>query len=397
MSRRKRKTSAPVQTRNMSRTGSVALYVSDGSLCIPGYTSLDKNPEVMTCCRRIAELIASATIYLMNNTADGDVRIVNELSRAVDINPMPNMTRSTWMEAIVMNLLLYGKGNSIVVPHTWEGYLQSLEPISASRVSFLPENGYRDYKVLIDGVARNPESLLHFVYNPDPLYLWKGQGVTVALRDIADNLKQASHTEKAFMSSEYKPSIIVKVDALTDEFASPEGRQKLLDSYVKPAHSGEPWLIPAEQFSVEQVKPLTLSDLAIADTVTLNKKAVAAILGVPAFMLGVGEYKRDEYNAFIQSKIMTLAKGIAQELTKKLILSPSWYWQFNVWSLIDYDLQSVSNVLLAGSDRGFVCGDEWRDRMHMSPAGLKEYKVLENYIPYDLSGAQKKLVPGGDA
>lgn len=381
----------------MSRTGSVALYVSDGSLCIPGYTSLDKNPEVMTCCRRIAELIASATIYLMNNTADGDVRIVNELSRAVDINPMPNMTRSTWMEAIVMNLLLYGKGNSIVVPHTWEGYLQSLEPISASRVSFLPENGYRDYKVLIDGVARNPESLLHFVYNPDPLYLWKGQGVTVALRDIADNLKQASHTEKAFMSSEYKPSIIVKVDALTDEFASPEGRQKLLDSYVKPAHSGEPWLIPAEQFSVEQVKPLTLSDLAIADTVTLNKKAVAAILGVPAFMLGVGEYKRDEYNAFIQSKIMTLAKGIAQELTKKLILSPSWYWQFNVWSLIDYDLQSVSNVLLAGSDRGFVCGDEWRDRMHMSPAGLKEYKVLENYIPYDLSGAQKKLVPGGDA
>ena len=397
MSIRKRKTSAPVQTRNMSRTGSVALYVSDGSLCIPGYTSLDKNPEVMTCCRRIAELIASATIYLMNNTADGDVRIVNELSRAVDINPMPNMTRSTWMEAIVMNLLLYGKGNSIVVPHTWEGYLQSLEPISASRVSFLPENGYRDYKVLIDGVARNPESLLHFVYNPDPLYLWKGQGVTVALRDIADNLKQASHTEKAFMSSEYKPSIIVKVDALTDEFASPEGRQKLLDSYVKPAHSGEPWLIPAEQFSVEQVKPLTLSDLAIADTVTLNKKAVAAILGVPAFMLGVGEYKRDEYNAFIQSKIMTLAKGIAQELTKKLILSPSWYWQFNVWSLIDYDLQSVSNVLLAGSDRGFVCGDEWRDRMHMSPAGLKEYKVLENYIPYDLSGAQKKLVPGGDA
>jgi hypothetical protein len=28
----------------------------------------------------------------------------------------------------------------------------------------------------------------------------------------------------------------------------------------------------------------------------------------------------------------------------------------------------------------------------MAPAGLKEYKVLENYIPADMSGQQKKLV-----
>ena len=361
------------------------------TLCTQGYTSLDKNPEVMTACRKIASLIGATTIYLMNNTEDGDKRIVNELSRAIDINPMPNMTRSTWMEAIVMNLLLYGRGNSIVVPHTWNGLLQSLEPISASRVSFLPV-GYRDYKVLIDGVAKKPESLLHFVYNPDPQYLWKGQGVNVSLKDIADNLKQAAHTEKAFMRSEYKPSIIVKVDALTDEFSSPEGRQKLIDSYMKPARNGEPWLIPAEQFSVEQVKPLTLADLAINDTVQLDKKAVAAILGVPAFVVGVGEYDREEWNAFIQGTVMTIAKSIAMEMTKKLIINPNWYLQFNIWSLIDYDLQTVSSVLLAGSDRGYVCGDEWRTRLHLSPAGLKEYKILENYIPYEDSGKQKKLI-----
>jgi hypothetical protein len=59
---------------------------------------------------------------------------------------------------------------------------------------------------------------------------------------------------------------------------------------------------------------------------------------------------------------------------------------------MDYDLRTVSDVLLSGSDRGFVCGDEWRDRMHMPPAGLTEYKVLENYIPYDMSGQQVKLV-----
>lgn len=392
MSRSKRR-KRPIEQKR-ENTSSVAIWLSDGDICCPGYTSLDKNPEIMTACRKIASLIGSVTIYLKSNTEDGDVRIINELSRAIDINPMPNMTRSTWMEAIVMNLLLYGHGNSIVVPHTYQGLLQSLEPISASRVSFLPV-GYRDYKVLIDGRERNPESVLHFVYNPDKTYLWKGQGVNVSLRDLADNLKQAAATEKAFMSSEYKPSVIVKVDALTEEFSSPAGRQRLIDSYIKPETPGQPWIIPAEQFSVDQVRPLTLADLAINDTVQLDKRMVAAILGVPSFVLGVGQYNKDEWNAFIQSTIMTLCKAIASELTKKLIISPSWYLEFNVWSLIDYDLATVSGVLLSGADRGYVCGDEWRDRMHMSPAGLKEFKILENYIPYDKSGDQKKLIQEG--
>ena len=381
------------QKRDMS---SVAFWLTDfDDSCPEGYTRLDRNPEIVTACRKIASLIGSITIYLMNNTSDGDVRIVNELSRAIDIEPMPNMTRSTWMEAIVMNMLLYGKGNSIVIPHTFKGYLQSLEPVSADRVSFIPE-GYREYKVMVDGISRRSDRVLHFVFNPDKHYLWKGQGVTVILKDLAGNLKQAMETEKAFMRSEYKPSIIVKVDALVDEFSSPEGRSKLIDSYVKPAHKGDPWIIPAEQFSVEQVKPLTLADLAISDTVKLDKKMIAAILGVPAYVVGAGEYRRDEWNNFVQTTVMTICKSIASELTKKLIIKPDWYLQFNVWSLLDYDLQAMSNVLLAGSDRGFVNGDEWRDRMHMSPAGLKEYRVLENYIPTDMSGKQKKLVQDED-
>lgn len=389
--RMKRREAETVNTKNPT----LALWLSDGDICVPGYTRLDQNPEVLACMRKISELLGSITIHLMNNTADGDVRITNELSRLVDINPMPTMTRSTWMEGIVENMLVRGKGNAVVVPHTYQGYIQSLEPITASRVQFQPVPGsYRDYKVLIDGQPKDPSNLLHFVYNPDETYLWKGCGVTAALKDIVQNLRQATRTEKAFMSSEYKPSIIVKVDALTDEFASPAGRQKLIDSYVKPSTPGQPWIIPAEQFSVEQVKPLTLSDLAISDTVQLDKRTVAALFGVPPYVVGVGEYKRDEYNAFIQGKIMTLAKAISQELTKKLLINPAWYWRLNVWSLIDYDLQTTSNVLLAGADRGFVCGDEWRDRLHMAPAGLKEFKILENYIPYDLSGSQKKLVPG---
>lgn len=377
--------------RNTTKKKPTALGIwlsEDG--CPSGYTTLDKNPEIQTACRTIAEMIGSATIRLMENTKDGDMRIENELSRAIDINPDPRLTRQKWMEFIVMTLLLYGDGNAVVQPHTWEGNIQSLEPIAASRVTFEPTDK-RKYKILIDGKAKDPGDLLHFTINPDQTYPWKGQGFRVTLRDVANNLKQAAETEKAFLSSEYKPSIIVKVDSLTDEFASPEGRQKLADSYVKPARKGEPWIIPAEQFEVMQVKPLTLADLAIKDTVQMNKKTVASILGVPPFIVGAGDYKKDEHNWFIQNRIMTIAKGISQELTKKLLLNPRWYFEINVWSLMDYDLQTMSSVLLAGADRGFVNGDEWRDRMHMSPAGLKEYNVLENYIPIGMTGDQNKL------
>ena len=384
------------QKRDTGRPNPIAVWLTDGdTLACTGYTSLADNPEIMTACHTIAELIGSLTIHLMANTERGDQRIINELSRKIDIEPEMHMTRSTWVNAIVMNLLLYGKGNSIVVPHTYNGILQNLEPIGAERISFNPI-GYRDYKVLVDCKAKSPENVLHFVYNPDKTYLWKGKGLTICLKDLADILKQANSTEKGFMESKWKPSVIVKVDALTEEFANPTGRQKLLDSYVKSASVGEPWLIPAQQFDVEQVKPLSLADLAISDTVQLNKRAVAAILGVPPFVLGVGEYNASAWNNFIQNKIKPICIAIQQELTKKLIISEKMYLKFNWLSLLDWDIKSIYEVFGGLADKGIVTPNEVRDRIGMNQLeGLDTLRILENYIPVSDIGNQKKLIQTG--
>lgn len=366
------------------------------NLCCTGYISLDKNPEIMTGVHKIAELIGTMTIHLMENTSKGDIRIKNELSRKIDINPIQTMTRSHWVQTIVMNLLLYGKGNSIVLPHTYDGNIKSLEPIAASRVQFMPKGAsYRDYYVLVDGKPRKPDDLLHFTYNPDELYLWKGKGVTAIIKDIANNLKQGRETEKGFMESKWKPSLIVKVDGLIDEFSTKEGRNVILEDYVKASDVGEPWLIPAEQFQVEQVKPLSLSDLAIKDTMELNKRTIAAILGVPPFLLGIGNYNQNEWNNFIQNTIGPIARGIEQELTRKLILNPKWYLKFNAMSLYDYGIVSIDQ-LSSLSDRGIVLVNEVRDRLGMPPIdGGDEPRLLENFLPASQIGLQKK-VSGND-
>lgn len=364
------------------------------SLECSGYVSLAHNPEIMTAVDTIARLVGAMTIHLMRNTDQGDERIRNGLSEIVDIRPNRYMTRSNFVHWIVRTMLLEGNGNAVVFPETEEGYLRQLIPIPAAYTSFIPD-GEWGYRVYIAGREYDPDDVLHFVANPSDFYPWKGQGYRVALSDVANNLKQAAATEKGFMSSKWKPSIIVKVDALTDEFKSPAGRKKLLESYAQSGEAGEPWLIPAEQFGVEQVKPLTLSDLALADFVKLDKETVAAILGVPAFVLGVGEFKRDAWNSFISTSIMPLAQNIQQELTRKLLYGPEYYFRFNARSLYNYDLKELAAVADDQYVRGIMTGNEVRDWLNLSPKdGLENLVILENYIPLGMIGDQKKLNGG---
>lgn len=359
-----------------------------------GYTSLSQNPEIATAVDTIARLISSMTIHLMENTEDGDIRIRNELSRKLDIDPNDNMTRSSFVHWIVRVMMLEGNGNAVVYPEFRRGYLRNLQPIPPAFASFVPDGW--GYRVVISGREYDPDDVLHFRLNPGSYYPWLGEGYRVALADVANNLKQAAATEKGFMSSKWKPSIIVKVDALTDEFATASGRKRLLEDYAMSGEAGEPWLIPAEQFSVEQVRPLTLSDLALADFVQLDKRTVAAILGVPPFVLGIGDFHREAWNNFINSTIMPIAKSMEQELTKKLLYTPNWFFRFNSWSLYSY---SINEMVSAGAemvDRMALRRNEWRSWVNMPPdADMNELLALENYIPQDRLGDQGKLVQNG--
>ncbi len=382
------------ETKEIERRSGIMVCSTDAyEMIVPhGYTKLSKNPEIQGAVNHIAEQISIMTIRLMHNTKNGNERIVNELSRKVDIEPSRYLTRSMLVKKIVRDILI--KGNSILLPHYVGTYLDDLQPLQMSMVQII-DKPY-GYTVRYNGVTFQPDEILNFSYNEDPEYPWHGRGLAPVLTPIAKRMAQLRETETKIAENPM-PSIIVKVDGLTEEFSSVEGRKKLRAQYLDSSEAGEPWFIPAEAFDVEKVSPLNLNDLAIADTITLDKRTLAAAIGVPPFLVGEGKFEKEEYNNFVSTKLLPIVRGIEQVLTRGLLLSPSMFFQMNPRSLYSYSITELVEVDCNMVDRAIIDRNEVRDDVGRDPReGLSELAILENYIPYTKIGDQKKLKEKGE-
>ena len=64
---------------------------------------------------------------------------------------------------------------------------------------------------------------------------------------------------------------------------------------------------------------------------------------------------------------------------------------------MDWDIKTIAEVFGSLSDKGIITGNEVRDRLGMNQLdGLDELRILENYIPSDMIGQQKKLIQGDE-
>lgn len=367
------------------------LPTSPGVICPPGYHAMIDAPEVAAAIWRIADMIGSMTIHLMRNTENGDIRVRDALARKVDIDPFSLTTRQTWINWIVQQMLL--EGNAYVLPVSSGGLLTDLVPMPQAVAQLRPDGN--PYEIQQNGTAFTPDEVLHFRLRPDVRKPWLGVSPRVQLSAVVDSIMAAQTTKTAMMSSDYKPPIIIAVNADAD-LADEAIRTEFLQKFWKRSSPDEPVVLPADVMSVNSVKPLSLTDLAIKDGVELDRRSVGAIFGVPGFLLGVGSFSRDEFNAFVSTVLRPLAQVIEQELTKKLLYSSEMYFRFNSRSLYAYDLKDLSTIGDEQYVRGLMTGNEVRDWLGLSPKeGLDQLVMLENYIPADRIGDQKKLT-GGD-
>lgn len=364
-----------------------------------GYIPLARNPDVIMAVNKIADMVSNMTIQLMENTESGDVRIKDGLARKIDINPCDHMTRKSWIFKIVRDLLLFGDGNSVlhVEYDPMTDYISNLRPFPMSEVSFISND--LTYMIHFRDTDFNPDEVVHFAINPDPDRPYIGTGFRLALKDIVRNLNMATQTKKGFMNGKNVPSLIVKVDSSSEELGTVEGREKIAKKYLTTSQSGEPWIVPDALMEVEQVKPLSLNDIALNESVEIDKKTVAGMLCVPAFVLGVGDFNKEEYNNFVNTTIMSIATTITQTLTRDLLTSTTRYFKFNPRSLYSYDITELSTVAQQMTNSAAMRRNEWRDWVGMTPdPEMDEIIVLENYLPQGELGNQSKLnKEGGNA
>lgn len=372
-----------------------------------GYRTLATSPEIKTGVEKIAEIISAMSIHQMKNTDKGDIRVKDGLSKFIDIEPSVLMNRQLLISWVVQEIMLYG--NAVVIPKTRNGLLYDLEPIDYREYQIVTDDwknknnkNNKSYYIHVnkDNKIYRADEILHFRYNPSLEKPWEGQGQEVLLRDLMDGLGQARSTVHDFLENQLLPTVIIKVAALPGDLKSSEGRDSIERRFVNRAKNGQPWIVP-DMMDVEQIQPLTLNDIGINERIKIDKESVASILGIPAFLLGVGVFNKAEYNNFIRSKIKVICMAIEQELTRKLLVAPDRYFTFNSKSMLSYDLDTVTEVYTNLYEHGIVTGNEVRDAIGMSPLdGLDELLILENYIPVNKSGSQKKLenekLKGGD-
>lgn len=382
---------APTPTKKRS----VYFSSSDGGDSFPvGYIPLINNEEINRCIFKIADLVSNMTIMLMENGTNGDIRIKDELAKKIDVYPNKDMTRKTFIHRIVYEMC--ATGNCCVYPYVnTDGYIDNLQIMN--NCSFYKSND--TYNIRNAGKIYNPNDLLHFVLNPDVDYPFMGVGLLPLIRKTVENIAQANATKTGFLKSKWKPSLIITVDTDVEDLMDKDKRNSILNSYTETTEDGEPWLIPAGEVDVKTVQPLTLNDLAIQDSLTLDLKTVAAAFGMPPFLIGIGDFNKDAYNNFINTTIMSIATAIQQELTRKLLISPTRYFRFNPKSLLQYDLSEKMGFVKEMVGGGMLNRNEGRTEFDYSPVdvdGMNDFTVLENYLQVADLSKQKKLVQGGD-
>lgn len=361
---------------------------SPGVLASQGYHRLSEAPEVAAAIWIIADLISSAPIHLMENATAGDIRVRDALARKIDVDPWSLGTRQTWVHWIVETELT--NGEAVVIPKTSGLMLDDLIP--AVDAALYRPVGSQTYIAKYSGFDFDADNILHFRLRPDPLQPWRGIGPQVQLQQVVDSIIQTAQTKTSYMSSEYKPPIVISVNS-DSPLSDPEKRSKFIDKYMTRKDKSEPLVVPADLMNFQQVKPLSLTDLAIRDGVELDKKTVASIFGIPPFLLGVGSFNKEEYNAFISRTIIPICRGIEQELTKKLLYSQERYFRFSTRRLYSYSLQELSQISLQMRNAGLMTGNEGRNWLDLPPKdGLDDLVMLENYLPADRLGDQKKLI-----
>jgi HK97 family phage portal protein len=356
---------------------------------------IENSPELFSAINVYGEIVSSLPIHLMQATPGRNVRVDNGLAKVLDIYPNPRQTRADFMYELVYTMLFHG---FCIVKPTWKenpnnsdswDWLDTVSVINPSRTSIQRDLDYR-VTIYVDGkpVSNNE----YLIFTATNFFGWKS-----LLKDTAATLYQTLQTHKSMLEFPFPP-VIVRVPDYNKLLKSVDGKQKFEEMYLSGWKRGAPLLIPSEVVDVQTIKPTSINDLGLKDSVTIDRQTISGLTGVPDFLLsGAGDFSVLRFNNFVETCIQHVCTVISQEFTRGLIETRSYFFSFNITKLYNYTLQEKVQVIRLMANVGAITPNEIRgafgyeflpDPIYDKPIMLENYNQVG--VPKDGDDAPAK-------
>jgi HK97 family phage portal protein len=293
-------------------------------------------------------------------------------SEAIGREPMENVTRFTWLNTIVKNMLLHGNGFAKIVPN---GYIL-LDP---KNVSMFYDKDYFNIVYYQHGTERiYPENMLHFKNISKDNLGQVGYSVLNNFANTFSRIQATSEYEGNYLINASRPSLWIKSIKNLKQDAITELKNAFKEAYQGQRNSGK---VPVLTDGMELNELKAANTLVDADLVALKQaslKEIAQIFNMPVSMLdnSLATYSNAvEANLqFLKMTIQPLLNTIREEINLKLNSSMS----FDTSSFLEGSFEQKINTLTSAIAGGLLTPDEARERLG--------YKALDGNKLYAPAG-----------
>lgn len=329
---------------------------------------------------------------------DSDVVPVNGTLQKILNNPNPHMTTSDFLEKVTWQLFL--NYNAFIIPtytiQNGKKVYDGLYPIQPTQVDFIEDVTGEMYVTFHFGngekyTIQYAEVIhLKYRYSVNPLMGGNEAGQPdneALLKTLQLNQNLLKGVDGAVRSS-FAVNGVVKYNTMMDKDKTTEQAMKELEDKLRKSESGFlPLDLKADFMPIK--KDIKLVD---ADTLKFIDEKILRQFGVPLPIL-IGDYKKEQYEAFYQKTLEPLIISFSQAFTKILFTENEKAHgneiQFYPKELIFMNTEQTLEMIRLLGDSGALLENEKRVALGMRPLKVLEgvRKQSLNYVDVEHAAA----------
>ncbi len=305
--------------------------------------------------------------------------------------PDVNVTRSSWLEALVKDLAIYDEYYAVKV-RSDEGRI-ALVRIPPASVELIGENWLVPDAYRVKGTTgfvdfrRDQVIAIHGYHPSDPR---RGLSPIETLRRVLAEQAAAGRYREKFWSNSARLGGVIERPPTAPNW-SPEARARFRADfeagYTGVASSGR--TVVLEEGMTYRPISSSMRDAQYLESFQLSREVVATAYGIPVGLLGLGnpnyaslsEQHRQLYTDCLAPWLVRIQEGLEQQLVPEFDVPEDTYLEFNIGAKLAGSFVEQAAVLQASVGAPYLSRNEARARLNLAPiAGGDELVTPLNVI-----------------